>query len=524
MESRLKRLSLAGDPKSSVDSTRSNLVRTQNKPTSQQQPTTTTYASTESRPHTSQSSYQNPPPSAGYSIWSHSSSSTSTRDTFRQLTHEILSSPLLQEASSGSKTSPSNKKERPLSLDPAKFDPTCSMEVPLVYDSHSSYSSTTDSNPSVGRQTIGEFMQGPNSKAYSYPADVSQYSRRLPVSKSEGNNVNFFDRSTHSDMVLQNTCYQYDNTPPGNPYEQLGNRCQSPDRGRGRQRTPSPVKVLEDLDEDSPIEFLHSPPKRSRSPHKKLFGENGWLGRNTSMNDQPVEKYKKPGFKMFGEKIKQRVEDITGDVMKNYPKPFHPKIAPQSTFPISLDPPTQARLYAEMELMICVSANQFLLEQHKQGRMSVESVSKVTSFWTSKNRPQVLQFQFDQATQRDLILYNLRTFKFHGECATNLVALNAILYNWKIVAKEMSVRTFCTPDSVVRKHMHDTHKILEMLGAPLVTFLAFQELQVNALASMKEEQEKRLRGSSSSHGVPVEYRPVSLAKHENPRRSTEKEV
>ena len=199
--------------------------------------------------------------------------------------------------------------------------------------------------------------------------------------------------------------------------------------------------------------------------------------------------------------------------MKNHPNPFQSKAVSNSTFPISLDPTAQAKLYSEMELMICVAANRFLLEQYREGRMSVESVTKVTNFWASKNRPQVIQFQFDQATQRDLVLYNLKTFKFHGECAVNVVLLNATLYNWKAVAKEMSVRTFCTPDSVIRKHMHDTLKILEMLGAPLVTFLALQELQLNVLALMKEEQEKKLQ-DNLFHGVPKEYHPPSLSSPE----------
>lgn len=191
---------------------------------------------------------------------------------------------------------------------------------------------------------------------------------------------------------------------------------------------------------------------------------------------------------------------------------------PQSTFPVSLDPPTQAKLYSEIELMICITANTFLLNQHKEGRISVESVSKTTNFWASKNRAQVVQFQFDQGTQRDLILQNLRTFRFEGECATNMVTLHSTLYNWKHVAKEMSVRTFCTPDSVIRKHMHDTHKILEMLGAPLLTFLAFQELQVNTLALMKQEQEKRIK-ANDSHGVTKEYYPPAMTEYERRGRS-----
>ena len=158
-----------------------------------------------------------------------------------------------------------------------------------------------------------------------------------------------------------------------------------------------------------------------------------------------------------------------------------------------------------MELMICVTANNYLMREKQAGRVSAESVKKVKTYWDGKNRPQVIEFKYDQMTQRDLVLYNLTTLKFHGESAENPLVLNATMYSWKTMAKEMSVRTFCSPDSAVRKHMHDAHKILEMLGAPLVTFLAFQELQLKTLAKINEKiksrEEKRMASVRSREGV-----------------------
>lgn len=172
---------------------------------------------------------------------------------------------------------------------------------------------------------------------------------------------------------------------------------------------------------------------------------------------------------------------------------------PRSTFPISIRPDRQAKIYCEMELMICTTANSFLRTQCKAGLMSADSVSKITTQWSHKNRPQVVEFQFDQATQRDLILYNINTFRFHGEARTNPMILNSTMYAWKVMAKEMSVRTFCTPDSVIRKHMHDAHKVLELLGAGLRTFLFLQELQVEALKDIAEAQKKRVERERKQH-------------------------
>ena len=84
-------------------------------------------------------------------------------------------------------------------------------------------------------------------------------------------------------------------------------------RGRTITRTPSPVKTLEDIKEDQTYNPTPSPIKRSRSPFKQMFGENGWLGRSTSMHELPNEKYRKTGIKHWGGKIKQRVENLASD-------------------------------------------------------------------------------------------------------------------------------------------------------------------------------------------------------------------
>lgn len=95
-----------------------------------------------------------------------------------------------------------------------------------------------------------------------------------------------------------------------------------PTRGLGddegiavRGRPTSPVKALRDVDEnddddEEEIEIPMTPVKRSRSPMKKMFGENGWLGRSTSMYEIPSEQQKRSGLKMWSEKIKHRVEGL----------------------------------------------------------------------------------------------------------------------------------------------------------------------------------------------------------------------
>lgn len=269
-------------------------------------------------------------------------------------------------------------------------------------------------------------------------------------------------------------------------------------------------------------------------PRKKLFGQNGWLGNSEDLKEPP-DKRKSTIFKGIGKKIKQHVGDIVsfyrsvrsrfkyinrtiqaGDVARSTPFNIHglngAKIVGKTAAPLSLDRSQQAKLYSELELMVCFSANNFLVEQYSGGRVSTDSVKKITASWGSKNRPQVVEFQFDQATQRQLILSNLSTLSFHGEASTNPILLNSNLRDWKSIIKDMGIRTFCFPDSSIRKHLHDIHNILEMLGAPLQTRLAFENLQMSTLSLMQEELIRDNRRHSTSD-VSSLLRPTSQVPH-----------
>lgn len=97
----------------------------------------------------------------------------------------------------------------------------------------------------------------------------------------------------------------------------------------------------------------------------------------------------------------------------------------------------------------------------------------------------------DQQTQRDLVLYNIKAFRFHGPDADDPIVLNSMMHAWKHLGKDMSIRTFCTPDSVVRKHMIDINKVLEMLGAPEVMIQAYQEVELATGTLLNQRNKER---------------------------------
>jgi hypothetical protein len=43
---------------------------------------------------------------------------------------------------------------------------------------------------------------------------------------------------------------------------------------------------------------------------KKLFGDMGRLGKSMSMKELPSQEYRKKGFKHWGEKVKECVENL----------------------------------------------------------------------------------------------------------------------------------------------------------------------------------------------------------------------
>ena len=314
-------------------------------------------------------------------------------------------------------------------------------------------------------------------------------------------------------------------------------------RGRSVFRTPSPEKLEGIKEANRSIEELSMFPQRRRhSPVKQLFGEHGWLGGSMSTKDLPGDvRRKKIGLKGWTGKLKERVEqivsapawftrrktdfevqtpdmpkiDLTSLTSRLHSPPKSKSQSPNKTrFYVSLYPPQQARMYSEMELMIVASANEYLHTQQREGRMSVDSLTRVLENWISKNRPQVIEFQFDQTTQRELILLNLKTFRFFGPTGDDLISIHRMMQHWKALARDMGVRNFCTPDAVVRKNLVEAYKVLEMLGAPMVTVVAFCDIKERVEAVIAEKTKARREYEKIQFGVEKKWEPLTENKKE----------
>jgi hypothetical protein len=85
----------------------------------------------------------------------------------------------------------------------------------------------------------------------------------------------------------------------------------STSRGRSVNRPNSPVKKLQDVNENEVLEVQKAPRKRSRSPVKRLLG----MGKSSSLKDiagepqaqareEETDKSKRTGLKVWGDKFK----------------------------------------------------------------------------------------------------------------------------------------------------------------------------------------------------------------------------
>ena len=169
----------------------------------------------------------------------------------------------------------------------------------------------------------------------------------------------------------------------------------------------------------------------------------------------------------------------------------------QAVLAVSLGPPEQARVYMEIELMLVHTANSFLMNQFSQGRMDISSIKKTVEGWKNKGRPVVIEFMYDQATQRDLVVANQHGFRFHGGSAGSDIRINSMLYNWKQVAQLMLIRTFCNADTVILKLLFDIEQILDLLGAVEPMMIRLQQIRATATEMMRLSRQSKDSKASS---------------------------
>ncbi|KAF4637643.1 hypothetical protein G7Y89_g436 [Cudoniella acicularis] len=373
------------------------------------------------------------------------------------------------------------------------------------------YDSQTHSN-----QTPRKYASSPQRYSPSHELSQSHSEDRRGRQRHEE-----YDSQTHSNQIPHKYASSPQRHSPSHELSQSHGEDQggmSPAYHRYMARSRSPTKKLRDVhemdefsngrQEESPNLSIE-PPRRSRSPMKKMFGEHGWLGKspdeaeefNAKGQGNSGGKQKKTGMM---EKLKIKFEGFAEKAEmspKRGSRSSQGKSAKIPNLTTSLAAVDQAKIFIELEFMLSQTANRFLMDQFSLGRMNPDAFKKTVETWRSKGRPSVIEFMYDQITQRDLVAANQLNFRFHGEVAGDNLRVNSMLYNWKQVANQMAIRTFCNADTVVLKLLFDIGQILELLGASESTMLRVQDIRSRVDELIRLVHEKRQRKTNTQEGA-----------------------
>lgn len=175
------------------------------------------------------------------------------------------------------------------------------------------------------------------------------------------------------------------------------------------------------------------------------------------------------------------------------------------TFPVSIKSSGQSKLWAELEYMLIETCNAYLKNEYERQRLSRDSVLKIKRQWQERNRPEVVEFYYDQTTQYELVISNLRSIQLYSDYSQDAMMLNSVLHQWKILVRELSVKTLCMPDSIVRRWLHDARRVLELLGAAqdvLVNMDKLTSLCMAVIGSAEKERAKK-RQEENMGEIPV---------------------
>ncbi|KAM4066955.1 hypothetical protein HRG_000965 [Hirsutella rhossiliensis] len=241
----------------------------------------------------------------------------------------------------------------------------------------------------------------------------------------------------------------------------------------------------------------------TKKGEKTLIGQNGWLERTgfASGRDQKVRQ-KKTGIL---ESIKKIAKDMTAEFHNNNRRSQAPvKEVSVSHIRISLDAREQSLLYCELEFHLTAALNDFITAELDRGHLVPDNLKKVSDWWANQGRPKVVGFRYDLETQLQLVSLHVNDFNFYGRRQSNPVEIGGLLDAMKTNARQMRIRTFCQPDSVVAKQLVDAQSLFNMINVSSLQQAALAEVAqffkvIVEREREREQHERRVRDRQSQH-------------------------
>jgi hypothetical protein len=175
---------------------------------------------------------------------------------------------------------------------------------------------------------------------------------------------------------------------------------------------------------------------------------------------------------------------------------------PMDKLLISVDPAAQARIWADLNLLLATVTNRFLLYEADAGRLDPQIVNKARNDYEAKYGTPMVEFFFDVVTQYELVKSNFETVMFHEELEENMYAIQAGFEKWGRIAEMISRGVLCQPDNNLYRCVHGLKTPLLMMRAPSQHTDALHEVQVKTLQAIGQRREVRHMDETAPQPAP----------------------
>ncbi|PFH55524.1 hypothetical protein XA68_18117 [Ophiocordyceps unilateralis] len=225
---------------------------------------------------------------------------------------------------------------------------------------------------------------------------------------------------------------------------------------------------------------------------KTLIGQNGWLERTSIASDEKQRKKAPPKKGGILGSIKKIARDMTAE-FQNSNRRLQPSTKEIHTghVRISLDAREQSLLYCELEYHLTTALNDYIAAELDKGHLVPDNLKQVSDSWASRGRPKVVAFRYDLETQLQLVSLHVRDFDFYGRRQSSPAEVGDLLSAMETHARQMRVRTFCQPDSVIAKQLVDAQSLLNLINVSDVQQLALSEAAQFFEVIVERERDQR---------------------------------
>lgn len=147
--------------------------------------------------------------------------------------------------------------------------------------------------------------------------------------------------------------------------------------------------------------------------------------------------------------------------------------------------------HSKLEYILQSAANDFLYKRYVDGTLDSKNFARVRKSWKKQGRPTVVEFRFNIATQWKLANANEKALTFPGAGRMTTAQVRSTIKGWSTLARQLSVKTFCEPDILIKMQCAEARRVLILLDASDADMAFFDTAVRDALGEIDAELERQ---------------------------------